>query len=229
MISITRDHGHSDPTGSTIATRLLGQTICMHAAYGPARPAQTTCSLVVHIRKDKRATLWVTGSSAPCTSVFKPIVGIDATPQDVSDAVPGSKSDSTLWWTHEKLHREVIVDYLHRLALYKAERDSLEVEFISLEKSLAEKGEYDLEARRNFTQECFQQTHHATLNWLQLVKQEPIKHGTPLRYACTWNGINKKANVPTQLPIFTKGRVGLLVSAIVVGVGIVLAYKSLKS
>ena len=51
----------------------------MHAGAPPVRSSQTTCSMVVHITRGALPTAWVTGTSAPCTSVFKPLWPRDST------------------------------------------------------------------------------------------------------------------------------------------------------
>jgi hypothetical protein len=60
---------HSSPG---ITRGITGQTICMHASWGPAKHSQTTQSMVVHLRQDSTViTVWITGTAAPCTSIFK--------------------------------------------------------------------------------------------------------------------------------------------------------------
>jgi dipeptidase len=46
--------------------------ICMHYGDDLIRGSQTTGSLVAHLRPDGSATFWLTGTSAPCLSLFKP-------------------------------------------------------------------------------------------------------------------------------------------------------------
>src|SRR5207237_125244 len=75
--------------------------------------------------RETGAVHWVTGTSAPCTSVFKPVF-IDAglPPQG---ARPGDRHDpATLWWRHEALHRTMVQgDYAGAMAWFRPERDAL--------------------------------------------------------------------------------------------------------
>ena len=68
MRAILRDHGDV-PDWSPAHTR--DRTICMHASCGAAQPV--LASMVSELWPD-RAVHWVTGTSAPCVSLFKPFV-----------------------------------------------------------------------------------------------------------------------------------------------------------
>ena len=64
-----RDHGTDNyaPDG-----HFLMNHVCAHSANGIARDAaQSTSSLVAELGSEN--TFWATGTSAPCTSIFKPI------------------------------------------------------------------------------------------------------------------------------------------------------------
>ncbi len=101
MADILRDHGGDpDPTPG-----LSGANICMHASLGPIRGSQTTGSMIASLKSGNPFIL-ATGTSAPCTGIFKP-VWVDA-PLDIG-STPTSVSDGeTLFWAHEELHREVL-------------------------------------------------------------------------------------------------------------------------
>ncbi len=43
----------------------------MHSSFGPIRISQTTGSMISHLTRMRHSL--VTGTSAPCTSVFKPV------------------------------------------------------------------------------------------------------------------------------------------------------------
>ncbi|MFN9925639.1 MAG: hypothetical protein ACK53I_01725, partial [Phenylobacterium sp.] len=122
--AILRDHGDA-PDWSPANT--LGRTICMHAAHGPRR-SQSVASLVSEIRSGGTVH-WVTASSAPCLSIFKPVVlGAAAPPLDHA---PTDRFDpDTRWWRHEARHRRLLsADIPAALARLATERDALEVRF----------------------------------------------------------------------------------------------------
>jgi hypothetical protein len=72
FFSILRDHGDAS-SGSFCPDRGLFQSqICNHAGWGPVRISQTTGSLVSRLTPGA-STHFVTGTAAPCTSLFKPL------------------------------------------------------------------------------------------------------------------------------------------------------------
>jgi secernin len=124
MMAILRDHGTDDPSWhpQSAATR----TICMHAAESE-RGGQTVNALVSELRKG-HATHWVTGTAAPCLSIFKPIL-LNSTLPPLGPP-PAARSDaSTRWWRHEQMHRAMLLDFPSALAEIRDERDELETSF----------------------------------------------------------------------------------------------------
>ena len=71
---------------------------------------------------------WVTGTSAPCLSLFKPIViGVQA---PIGADRPTDRYDAqSLWWRHERLHRTALHDLPAALSAFREARDALEAEF----------------------------------------------------------------------------------------------------
>jgi secernin len=88
------------------------QMPCAHASYLPTRTAgQTTGSMIA--RLDASPSVWMTGTSAPCLGVYKP-VPLHA---DVTRGEPPVREHAdaeSLWWRHERLHRAVLMDYAAR-------------------------------------------------------------------------------------------------------------------
>ena len=125
MMAILRDHG-DDADWSPANTR--NRTICMHAAEG-ARRSQSVGSMVSELR-DGRVIHWVTGSSAPCTSVFKPLVPGLPLPDNGPPASDRYDAEAR-WWRHERLHRAMLVDFGPALAGVVAERNALEARFLA--------------------------------------------------------------------------------------------------
>jgi len=103
LFAALRDHGGgAEPPGHPFA-----MTLCNHGAVGPVRrAAQTTGSLVADLARDRAPVAWVTGTAAPCTSIFRPVVVDGAWPAPPLGPTPDGRADlRTRWWRHERLHR----------------------------------------------------------------------------------------------------------------------------
>jgi dipeptidase len=121
LISALRDHGDSAQPSYRLLNGAMAAP-CMHAG-GLVAASQTTASWVAELRPGA-VRHWVTGTSAPCTGLFKP-VRVDA-PLDVGPP-PTDRADSqSLWWRHERLHRRVLRDPARLGPLFIPERDAIE-------------------------------------------------------------------------------------------------------
>lgn len=129
---------------------------CAHASWWPARLCgQTTGSMVSRL-KDNGSMSWLTGTSSPCLSVFKPArLGgelLDTGPQ------PSAGFDAaSLFWRHEQLHRLVLGDYSRRKSLFKSEQMKLESEFVS-------------RVEMSAIQKCWDEHRQVIPEWLARVK-----------------------------------------------------------
>lgn len=125
MMRLLRDHGApgAPPKYSALTGALCAP--CVHAG-GLLTAVQTTGSWVAELRRDG-ARHWVTATSAPCTSLFKPVSVND--PSDTGPA-PGPHADDSLWWRHERLQRRIARDPAAWTA-YFAERDALEAAWLA--------------------------------------------------------------------------------------------------
>ena len=93
---------------------------CAHASLWPTRHAgQTTASMVSRLTA-RGSRHWMTATSSPCLSVFKPIA---VTPPKEHAKAPPRDS---LFWEHEKLHRAVLESYDDRRATFEADRAAFE-------------------------------------------------------------------------------------------------------
>jgi dipeptidase len=105
FIRALTDHGAPEP-----GKGLRSESPCAHASWLPTRTsAQTTSSIVARL-ETSGPTVWATGTSSPCLSVFKPA------PFDPELLPPRSVADARfdareLWWAHERLHRACLLDY----------------------------------------------------------------------------------------------------------------------
>jgi secernin len=180
---ILRDHGPEEaymPGG-----HLLQDRLCSHAGNSLTRAsAQTTASLVAHLTPEQKA-YWVTGTSAPCTGVFKPVWMDDPCLPDIGPA-PGAVYDARcLWWLHENLHRLVIEDHAHRIAMYSQERDALEKRF------LEQATEADPGQRWEISQNCFEEARQATLEWIKRVGASDVSRREKIIFRRYWEKQNQ--------------------------------------
>ncbi len=125
MMAALRDHGRGGRPTYSVFNGALGAP-CAHPG-GLLTSTQSTASWVGDLRGDIQH--WATATSAPCTSLFKPVaVG---QPVDLGPA-PGNTVDArSLWWRHERLHRLVMRNPEALLGRYGAQRDSVEAAWIA--------------------------------------------------------------------------------------------------
>ena len=120
VLDALRDHG-----GRTPEAGLRLEMPCAHASWLPTRHAgQTTGSMVSRLSKDG-CRHWLTGTSSPCLSVFKPVV-LGQGKVDTGPSPGGGYDPESLFWRHERLHRHVLRDHVGRKNLFDTERDALE-------------------------------------------------------------------------------------------------------
>jgi secernin len=199
MMSILRDHGPAAQDGAWRPAPGNPNRVCMHAGFGPTRDSQSVASLIVHL-DPALPTTWVTGTSAPCTGIFKP-VWLEAGVPDMGSALTAKYDSTTLWWRHERLHRAVLENYDGRSAVYRAECDVLEAEFLANTKQLvAQQRERPAEDRRaelvGFSTQCFARADEATAVWTARVHKVPKRSRFPSLYSAAWRRRNRQAKLP---------------------------------
>jgi secernin len=125
LMAALRDHG---PTAAPRWSRVHGglQAPCVHGG-GMVASSQTTASWVSDLRGGQRH--WATATSAPCTSLFKPVEV--ATPVDLGTAPANVFDAGSLWWRHELLHRRTTTAYSTLLPRYRPSRDRTETRWIA--------------------------------------------------------------------------------------------------
>ena len=130
LMAVLRDHGTKGPAPRFAPVLGAKSAPCMHAGGGIKATSQTTASWVAELRSGGDHRHWVTGTSAPCTSLFKP-VRVDQALDLGSDATDRFDPD-TLWWRHERLQRAVSADPVRLLPLLTSERDAIEARWQAL-------------------------------------------------------------------------------------------------
>jgi len=193
-MAVLRDHGGDEyrPDG-----HFLGNRVCAHAGNGLARKAtQTTASLIAHLPKEReRRMFWATATAAPCTSIFKPIWFGDSVLPGLGSE-PGERFDEkVLWWRHERFHRTVLQDYGNRVRAFAAARDTWE-------RDLMEKaGRVSVEERFDFTARAFAEADRKTEEWLDRVRDLPVKSKPGPIYRSFWKKQNRTAKYGDTIPI----------------------------
>lgn len=112
-------------------------SICMHAT-GFTNPSDTTGSMVAELRKSQPSTIWLSGTSYPCLSLYLPFyMGNEIDSKTFS---PGPKPDESLWWKAKKVHQPILKNYRKLQPDYRKRLDELQVKWMETDRELIEKG-----------------------------------------------------------------------------------------
>jgi dipeptidase len=117
--------------------RSTNASVCMHAT-GLLTPNQTVGSLVAEIRPNAPATVWLTGTSAPCLSVFKPVVVDGQFLEDFTQ--PTAQADASFWWQAERLFRLGGWQHSTVASLLAADNQALQQSLLQQEATLIAQG-----------------------------------------------------------------------------------------
>jgi dipeptidase len=193
ILATLRDHGEEadgDPAWTPAMT--ARRSICMHAATGERR-SQTVSSMASDLTPGA-VTHWVTGTSAPCLSLFKPLAVGHPLPE--IGPQPTDRCDGeSLWWRHERLHRAALADFPAALALIAPERDALEAGFRA---RMAEAWRNGPPAVSAAIDACWREAGAAEDRWRKAVgdraRRGPSSIGGPA--ALAWARLNAVAGFP---------------------------------
>ncbi len=183
---ILRDHG-----GRTIGTHpadLSNGTLCMHAADPIIRKSQTVGSLVVQLTPDRRINVFVTGTAAPCMSLFRPV--FFGCPLD--DRAGNSYSADSLWWQHEILHRSLLNRSSKTILEFWTERTKFEAR---LWKGIPQIETASVFDRCLFSREYFKESRLFESQWIE--KLNAIPPQKRFFYSTYWRKISRRNGVPT--------------------------------
>ncbi len=192
VLANLRDHG--DATDSWRPDDgITGANVCMHASWGPIRISQSTASMAA--RLDPRLPAYfVTGTSASCTSTFKPI-WMDSGLPDLGPEPTQFYDANTLFWRHEELHRATLMDYAVRMSAYRAERDQLEADFL---RQALKACDASPQERLELSRQCFEHADEAESSWLKKIQAMPIQRPAGLLQGSTWKKWSKDARMPDR-------------------------------
>jgi len=202
MMAILRDHGPRSSSPGWSPARGSNKCVCAHAADPLFRRSQTTGSFVGRLGRDSQ-TYWVTGTSAPCTSLFKPLHLGDVEWPALGPEPTASYDEATLWWTHERLHRRALKNYEAFVRLVRPELDQLQKEFLAEEKTLrTNTADLDSKERANalgaLSARCFSKAGDSTDGWYAKLKALRPRGHTPWLYRRYWKGQNRAAGFPEE-------------------------------
>ena len=191
FIAVLRDHGHGHGGSYRPDKGLFLSQVCNHAAWGPVRISQTVGSLASRLTPG-RSSHFVTGTAAPCTSVFKPI-WID-TPGALPDQPAGKAYDGqSLFWRHERLHRRVLRNYPESMRVIAPARDELEAGL--LEQALGAAGA-ERAVREQIAKQAFDQGDKFIAESLAALHGQSKAGGSGFLCAQAWRKWNRAAGLP---------------------------------
>jgi dipeptidase len=190
MIQALQQHPHDHGNEWSPDQAIAGADVCMHLGYGPIRINQTTGSMVSEINQED-SLHWVTGTAAPCLSVFKP-VWMSAGLPDQGIQPTGKYISQSLWWEHECLHRRVLLDYVHRKSMLDQKRVPFQMEILAETEKVKTSSK---ESRLEFSRKIFERSLVLTKEWETLVNQEPVRKQAALFYRNNWRKINREADL----------------------------------
>lgn len=125
MVEILRGH---DPKLKDPFSRHSLTSVCMHGGF--LFGDHTTGSYVAELGPN-RDTYWLTGSSTPCISVFKPYWMIDHELELVFSEAEQDKS-LAFWHLRERAHRMILERKIKDLETYHLKRSQLEQELLDM-------------------------------------------------------------------------------------------------
>ncbi|MCB1140109.1 MAG: hypothetical protein KDK23_15215, partial [Leptospiraceae bacterium] len=191
-MKILRSHGDYDGKENFHPSRPGMKSLCLHAS-GMTAPSQTTGSMVAQL--DKKPIVWLTGTAAPCLSIFKPFYFGHSNLTSPEWTLPAASPDDSLWWLHERMHRAVLSDFMKIAPDIQARRDALEYEFIS---RLPDDAQSD-EAKEQYSNRCLSRSRDMLIQNLERLhidakKNRKLFHGSLARplYSMFWKGFDRK-------------------------------------
>ena len=197
MMDILREHKVKDPKKWNPSKSSFND-ICIHC-----RPifviSQTTGSLVSHLHPDLQ-THWVTGTAAPCTSLFKPVF-IETGLPDIGPSPTNKYDPETMWWQHEQVHRAILEDYQTRIRIISPKIEQYEKKWISkVNEARSRKNTQSLEQFNQdlvkLSSEAFEEAREIEKNWISEVNDVPIrKRSGGWHYRRLWRKENSKAGL----------------------------------
>jgi hypothetical protein len=182
-------------TGDGDYEPMLGERptrICMHAAPYEFRLWQATGALIADTGGDE-AMGWVTATSSPDVSIFKPVFfGVDL--PDLGPMPRESWTPGAYWWRHELLHRRAMADYRGLVPEIRAEFEALEDGFFRDAQTVRRAGRAE---KAEFVRDCWQRADAAEAGWTERLERRNYRIEDPA-YREMWRTFNRAAALPLE-------------------------------
>lgn len=187
-MALLRDHGPAKRSDWNPRDP-LPYGMCVHAG-NDERSAQTMGAMISELRRGQ-SVHWVTGTAAPCISIFKPVLFGCAFPA-LGPTLTGQYDARTLWWRHERLHRAALMgDFPSFVEKIAPERDALESRFRSEIAAVCEGGSE--QERAHVVAHCWHEAMDTEDRWL--AQLEPQTACDDVRYRGAWARMNRLAGM----------------------------------
>ncbi|RMG16862.1 MAG: acyl-CoA--6-aminopenicillanic acid acyltransferase [Bacteroidetes bacterium] len=168
------------------------KSVSMHAS-GLLAPSQTTGSMVAHVPAEGPPVIWLTGTSIPEISLFKPFFFGNEALKPAPWNSPGPQPDGSLWWQHERLYRSMLRNFPKYKALFEPELNRLQALWVEQTNKLSPLPPEEMAAWSLGKVEA----HLACIHkWQQAVKQHAFRpQGFHPLYRWYWHRQNRKVGL----------------------------------
>jgi len=165
-------------------------SVCSHAGLPLSRHASQSTASMISESINGETTVWATGTSAPCLSIFKPIWLSSA--RELPDLAQNTGADyhkNSFWWGHELFHREILKDYPVRSPKIRNSIAELEEKFLNKVRTSNE------DERSLITREAFEMSNALKDRALKDLRSALDFKKQQFVYRKYWASQNKKARL----------------------------------
>jgi secernin len=161
---------------------------CAHSSWWPTRQAgQTTGSMVSRLKLED-SLHWLTGTSSPCISLYKPVrLGGEL----LAAGPPAAEGydNASLFWRHERLHRATLKDYAKLKGLFDDERRAMQARFVAA----ADSTDGDM------LQRCWDEHLAVIPSWIERVDDRAAHSNRLPRFTGYWEKQNRLDDFPADI------------------------------
>lgn len=168
------------------------ESVCKHITRSQ-NSLQTNSSFIAELKKEGLHTAWLTGTSNPCISIFKPFFMPGSNIFNGLVREPAKLINNSLWWQAELFNRLVSTNFNESLKTFDKEREELENSWIEKVKELQNSGA-GADSLNEFSTNVFNKHIKKIMQWNYDLKKNPpaSKQFSPL-YNKMINQLNEEA------------------------------------